>query len=166
MLNPHQSFKDWLNSIDKTDLQDIAFLLSTSPYFSEARELIFKPEEMLEKFWEVINSYSEPSHESVSFFVTFKALFDFHFESRSSEEGWGAVENRHQRMLSDPDLTSDMKDHLTKMISDLPERKKVWIELCEHWETLKQYDLSDSNLKDWEQGKFFENLEEDLPSIN
>ncbi|OTG78819.1 hypothetical protein B9T23_01750 [Acinetobacter terrae] len=159
MLNPHQSFKDWLNSINQTNLQDIAFLLCTSPYFSEAREIVYKPEKMLEKFLEVVDRYSQPSNESVDFLVTFKALFDFHFKSRSTEEGWNTVENRHKRMLGDSDLTPDMKDHLLKMISDLPERKKVWIDLCEHWETLKQYDLSDNSLRDWQQSRFYESLE-------
>lgn len=157
MLNPHKSFKDWLNSIEKSNLQDIAFLLSSSPYFHEVRDLVLKTDEMLEKFWEAIDSYSEPSHESVSFFVSFKALFDFYLKSRSNEEGWTKVENQHKSMLSDPEITTDMKAHLTKMISDLPKRKKIWIELFEQWETLKQYDLSDNNLENWEKSRFFKN---------
>ncbi len=60
-------------------------------------------------------------------------------------------------MLSDPEITTDMKAHLTKMISDLPKRKKIWIELFEQWETLKQYDLSDNNLENWEKSRFFKN---------
>ncbi|WP_415872146.1 hypothetical protein [Acinetobacter pittii] len=51
MLNPHQNLKEWLNTIDKSNLQDIAFLLSGSLYFSQVFEAAHDSEKMLEKFW-------------------------------------------------------------------------------------------------------------------
>ncbi|WP_415872147.1 hypothetical protein [Acinetobacter pittii] len=99
----------------------------------------------------MLDNYSEPSLKSSAFFVTFKGLFDFYFESRSNEEGWSVVEDRHQKMLESNDLTPSMKDHLMKMMAELPERKNTWIELYKGWNELKNSALSNKNLRAWEQ---------------
>lgn len=161
MLNPHQNFKEWLSSIDNTNLLDIAFLQVGSPYFnellevdSELLEMASYSERMMEKFWEVIDNFSKPSRESAVFFVNFKALFDFTFENRANDDDWNEIENNLQEMLQNSASKPVMENLYLKLISDLPERKKAWKEIYEGWNELKNNALSNKNLRLWEQSSF------------
>ncbi|MBV6549936.1 hypothetical protein [Acinetobacter soli] len=153
MNNPHQALVDWLKTIDNSNLLDIAYLLSSSPYFSVISDQHLEQDEIIEKFWEIVDSYSESSFKSAAFLVSFKALFDFYFESRLSEEGWKEVEDRHERMLKLPELTPSMEAHLNRMISLLPDRKKAWIGFSDRWNSLKNNELSSQSLLQWTQNK-------------
>lgn len=153
MNNPHQALVDWLKTIDNSNLLDIAYLLSSSPYFSLISDQYLEQDQMIEKFWETVDIYSEPSFKSAAFLVSFKALFDFYFESRLSEEGWREVEDRHESMLNLPELTPSMEAHLKRMISSLPDRKKAWIAFSDRWNSLKNNELSSQSLQKWTQNK-------------
>lgn len=165
MLNPNELLKEWLQTINESDLQDIAALLSTSPSFALVREA-FGGDNMLDEFWETIDRHSEPSLENAVFLVNFKATFDYMFSSRSSNEEWDITEKRHKAVMQSPDLTPRMKEHLARMIEILPERRATWIELYKSWEDLKANALSDNNIRAWEQTRRFENVNQELPSIN
>lgn len=149
MLNPNKLLKEWLSSINESDLQDIAALLSTSSYFNEVRQS-FGDDNMLDKFWETIDNYSTPSLENAIFLVNFKATFDYLFSSRSSNDGWDIVEKRQESMMQHADLTPNMKNHLIRMMQSLPERRATWINLYKSWDDLKANGLSDKNIKLWE----------------
>lgn len=166
MLNPHQSFKAWLDTIDNSNLQDIAFLLSVNPYFKEVRDIAVGPDDIVDKFLEIVNRYSEPSYESADFYVTFKSIFEYYFKDRFTESGWKATENLNKRILEDPNLTPSMIDHLTRMISALPGRMNYWIQLHKRWEALKEEALSDKNISDWREATLFKNFNQELPLIN
>lgn len=146
MLNPHLSLKEWLNSIDEDNLNTIAFFFSFTPEFQGINS---NEDALVNNFLAVIEEYSDGTIESANFFVTFKALFDFHFEDRSNEEGWRVVEERHDRLFKHPDITPNMVEHLTKMKARLPESKKIWFEIYKSWNDLKNNALSNKNLKAW-----------------
>lgn len=150
MLNPHQSLKEWLTTIDEENLNTIAFFFSFTPEFKGINSAGV---DMVNKFLAVIDEYAEGTLESSNFFVTFKALFDYYFEDRSNEEGWRKVEERHQSLLEHPEIKPSMVEHILKMKAQLPENKKIWFEIYKNWNDLKSNALSNNNLKAW--GQFF-----------
>lgn len=149
MLNPHQGLKDWLNSMNTEELGNLPISFSSNPYFSSVEIISSQQDYGVGLFWQTINKYSEPNLESVDFFVVFKALIDFHYETFLNGKAWGGIENNHKKLLDHPDCSPDMEVVSNKILSSLPEQKEHWKKLSKSWEELKMNSLSNDNLENW-----------------
>jgi hypothetical protein len=144
----------WIKGTPELHQQDIVFFISFIGRNWLTSNIPTDPMDSPQEFITWIESHTGNAHQNIGFVLALRALIDFFIiRSRGTTEAWAEARRRIEGMRT---LAENKKENermiseFERMLNDLPQREKDWLEICGRWNTLRAKELSDDAIDKWE----------------
>lgn len=144
----------WIKDTPEHHQHDIVFFISYWGRNWLTSDIPTNPMISPQEFINWIESHADNTHQGIGFVLAIRSLIDFVIiRSRGTTEAWDMARKNIEgmmRTLAEKKEDAEMISDFEEMLSELPQRKKDWLEICGRWIILRDKELSDDAIDRWE----------------